>query len=681
LQLSNDANTQHRSEPLSSEGRDISSAAHVLIPNIGNESELGPTKLSQDLIAGDKIGGDKIAGDKITYQISPVLGLSARQRLNRSRMLDKVETFWIKGLLEQSLYQIARLELGLKGTAHAVAHPWENIVQQARYPGLDTSLTSSITQLFDARDCQLLILGAPGGGKTTLLLELARDLLARARHDEQQPIPVVFNLSTWAMHCPTLQVWLVDELKQRYNLPSKVAEEWVAGGSILPLLDGLDEVAHEQREQCVTAINTFRDSANLAGIVVCCRHEDYQALGEHLHFEGAILIQPLTRSHVETYLAEAGTALAGVRHALDSDLSLWDMLDSPLMLSIVALAYNNGSTKNLHGLATIEERRRALFDDYIAAMFRRRGKEAPYTSEQTIAWLGWLADRLVDHQQTMYYIERMQPSWLAQPWQRRLVTLGLGLCCLCVGLLLGTLLGLRGARVGALANEPSSYLIGGLSGMLLGGVLGWVAGYSREIQPVEVLRWSSQAVIRRWKIVLGVALFSLIQIALYLFVIQTSRISLDYLLTLLPIGLLISCLLCGLVRQDLVTRSVVNEGMRRSLRSALIAGAAGAVLGGLGAGLATVAAGGTSQPSDQLLVALHGALCIGLLAALLQGGRSTIQHVTLRLFLAADGSLLLRLRRFLNYGVERIFLRQVGGGYIFVHRLLMEHFAERARRP
>jgi hypothetical protein len=25
--------------------------------------------------------------------------------------------------------------------------------------------------------------------------------------------------------------------------------------------------------------------------------------------------------------------------------------------------------------------------------------------------------------------------------------------------------------------------------------------------------------------------------------------------------------------------------------------------------------------------------------------------------------------------VERIFLRKVGGGYIFVHRLLMEHFA------
>jgi hypothetical protein len=31
---------------------------------------------------------------------------------------------------------------------------------------------------------------------------------------------------------------------------------------------------------------------------------------------------------------------------------------------------------------------------------------------------------------------------------------------------------------------------------------------------------------------------------------------------------------------------------------------------------------------------------------------------------------------FLNHCVDLIFLHRVGGGYIFVHRLLMEHFAE-----
>jgi hypothetical protein len=31
--------------------------------------------------------------------------------------------------------------------------------------------------------------------------------------------------------------------------------------------------------------------------------------------------------------------------------------------------------------------------------------------------------------------------------------------------------------------------------------------------------------------------------------------------------------------------------------------------------------------------------------------------------------------RFLDYAAERVFLRKVGGGYIFTHRLLMEYFA------
>jgi hypothetical protein len=31
--------------------------------------------------------------------------------------------------------------------------------------------------------------------------------------------------------------------------------------------------------------------------------------------------------------------------------------------------------------------------------------------------------------------------------------------------------------------------------------------------------------------------------------------------------------------------------------------------------------------------------------------------------------------RFLDYAAERIFLRKVGGGYIFVHRMLLEYFA------
>jgi predicted NACHT family NTPase len=44
----------------------------------------------------------------------------------------------------------------------------------------------------------LLILGAPGSGKTTTLLELARSLIAASEAHADEPVPVVLNLSSWA---------------------------------------------------------------------------------------------------------------------------------------------------------------------------------------------------------------------------------------------------------------------------------------------------------------------------------------------------------------------------------------------------------------------------------------------------------------------------------------------------
>src|SRR5437764_1487467 len=57
-----------------------------------------------------------------------------------------------------------------------------------------------IVQAYEQARTGLLILGAPGVGKSTLLLELALGLLTRAEQDEEQPIPVLVNLSSWALN-------------------------------------------------------------------------------------------------------------------------------------------------------------------------------------------------------------------------------------------------------------------------------------------------------------------------------------------------------------------------------------------------------------------------------------------------------------------------------------------------
>jgi hypothetical protein len=65
----------------------------------------------------------------------------------------------------------------------------------------------------------------------------------------------------------------------------------------------------------------------------------------------------------------------------------------------------------------------------------------------------------------------------------------------------------------------------------------------------------------------------------------------------------------------------------------------------------------------------------GLPVAMWFGLLDFLQHFTLRFILWVRGYAPWRYARFLDHVTARIFLRKVGGGYIFVHRLLLEYFA------
>ncbi len=60
----------------------------------------------------------------------------------------------------------------------------------------------------------------------------------------------------------------------------------------------------------------------------------------------------------------------------------------------------------------------------------------------------------------------------------------------------------------------------------------------------------------------------------------------------------------------------------------------------------------------------------------LGGGEACVKHGVLRFVLFCQGRIPWNYSRFLDYAAERIFLQKVGGGYIFVHRLLLEHLAD-----
>jgi eukaryotic-like serine/threonine-protein kinase len=308
----------------------------------GAASWLAWRQWRRNRVDGARPGNDGPLTVALSWQRPVTLTRDEQARVRRE-LLGQVRRTWISGVLERSLAQVARLELGLVEQPGAVAHPWGTLLHQPGQPPQPLPPGTTVSAIAGRFDAHLLILGAPGAGKTTLLLEYARDLLDQADGDPHAPMPVVFHLSAWPAEPPSLAGWLAEELGLRYGLPKRVAGELVERDRLAVLLDGLDEVPAEQRIGCVEAINTFRAAHGGMPLVVCARTRQYQELADQLRLglNGTVEVQPLDRAQIRAWLQAAGRPLAGLRSALrDSRHWLWGLLDTPLWLSITALTYN-----------------------------------------------------------------------------------------------------------------------------------------------------------------------------------------------------------------------------------------------------------------------------------------------------------------------------------------------------
>ena len=69
------------------------------------------------------------------------------------------------------------------------------------------------------------------------------------------------------------------------------------------------------------------------------------------------------------------------------------------------------------------------------------------------------------------------------------------------------------------------------------------------------------------------------------------------------------------------------------------------------------------------------ALVLAYLVCLILGIGDVISHFSLRFIVYSRGYSPLKLGHFLDSCTKLVFLRKVGAGYIFIHRMLLEHFA------
>lgn len=131
-------------------------------------------------------------------------------------------------------------------------------------------------------------------------------------------------------------------------------------------------------------------------------------------------------------------------------------------------------------------------------------------------------------------------------------------------------------------------------------------------------------------------------------------------------------IILGLVTGEVEAIAQPNQRIRRTVRSVMRVGLAAGVVSGLGSILGGFAVG---RPEFGLVYGISSAVLVGLFGAIVSGGYACLSHFALRLVLWRSSMLPWDLAAFLDDAAKRVLLRRAGGGYTFIHRLLLEHIA------
>lgn len=704
----------------------------------------------------------------VNYLLNPV---ESRERNELLLLVRKVREFWVRGILEKSLHEFALIELGKEARPDAVENPWDTVLSRAGGAKEEIQSGQTLSELFASVTYTLLILGDAGSGKTTTLLQLTRELLNRAESDPQAPVPVVFNLSTWSAKSLPIFDWVIEELRTKYYVPARLGHEWLKTNRLLLLLDGLDEVRASARPACVDAINEFMSAHGVSGLVVCSRIREYLELKKRLRLGGAVFLRPLSTEQVDDYLSKAGESLRPLRQALVIDENLRNLARSPLMLSIMSLAYSGNSTLVTMPSGEAEIKRDQVFAAYVGQMFRRRAKPlCGFTQAAVLYYLHQLAERLERRAVTVFMLDEIQPDWLRRFrfahlfywWSTR--SLGCVVLAAAVGIPLfanlpGSIpfvlgagmfagvveavadIGFNATTIRAVRRSVISVALRILACLLLycGGsglffmvldkkwspdfqmfatsltgilaVTVWSGIYTfrsvrstsgNDIFPAERIVWLWHSSWRGmpWGI-LWTTLIGLVVVMFYAFLssviaaVDGSRVGFWQaeaegfgelwsakgaliLSVVLVAGAAIGLAIGGLTAVSRTDKARPNQGIRISFFNGLrCIATAGIVLAALVWFMTGVMIGTLENSSlgSALMSAWKVAIPIFLLVGFCYGWLDVVHHWVLRLLLAWRQVMPLRAIQFLDYSCDLIFLQRVGGGYIFIHRLVLEYFA------
>ncbi|MFF1423038.1 NACHT domain-containing protein [Streptomyces sp. NPDC058280] len=365
-----------------------------------------------------------------------VLGSMARQPNEPQPVAELAETL-ATAVAEQWRREEAALQLQApwpiplrwENTARPVADHWEAINGthdlgepvdlSGRLDGDGRADDDGIVAVFHrVASRRLVILGAPGAGKTVLALNLVLHLLDRRQEGER--VPVLLPMGSWDPAQETLHSWMARRLaeddpalRSRSRSGATLGRELIDSGQVLPVLDGLDEMPPQARSEALAALS--RQLGRGEPLVLTCRADEYQRTVGSTVLTAAAVVElcPLDPADLRTYLRVSTVpARTGCWDPLFAEVEstpggpVAQALSTPLMAWLARTAYadttaepaellaEQGGVRRFADRTAVEEH---LLQRLIPAVYSRDlpGEDTRrWSGEEAHRWLSFLARHL-----------------------------------------------------------------------------------------------------------------------------------------------------------------------------------------------------------------------------------------------------------------------------------------------
>jgi hypothetical protein len=247
---------------------------------------------------------------------------------------------------------------------------------------------------------RVVVTGAPGAGKTVLARELVLRLLDAWKPGE--PVPVLLTVARWGGEV-AFEDWLVHQIAGVYGVRLRTARDLVGWRMVLPVIDGLDELASEtdaygRAGRALDRINEFHEKTGPGPLVVTCRTVVYERLrSEHggLAHASVLALRDLDAFQIRSYLnhilvARPEAERRAWMEVVDHLKSLPDgALSTPWLVYLATTVYPAGLAPREFLALSADDIEAVLMARLIPTAVRatRRG----YTEGRARAWLAILA--------------------------------------------------------------------------------------------------------------------------------------------------------------------------------------------------------------------------------------------------------------------------------------------------